>query len=136
RELQREIGDVLRNRSTESDTVESIEIKAEQENRHGNLFLETWSNRRRRTTGWMFHCKADWLLYYFVLSDECYAVRLPKLQAWAFDRGRIYDFPEREQQKYDQLNDTWGRCVPITTLCNEVGLRRIPLPPREAGEAA
>lgn len=122
-ELQRSVGDVLMN--TDADTVLALEIKAEIENRHGRLFLETWSNRCRYTPGWMMTCNADWLLYYFVESDELYKVRVDRLKAWAWHEGRIYEYPEKGQQKYTQLNDTWGRVVPITVLAREVGLARV-----------
>ena len=38
--------------------------------------------------------------------------------------GRIYDFPERQQRRYVQRNDSWGRVVPIETLAREVGMKR------------
>jgi hypothetical protein len=129
KELQLTIGDVLINRP--DDSIESLEIKTERENKYGNLFLETWSNRKWFNPGWMIHCNADWLLYYFLASDELYAVRLPRLKEWAFHKGRIYDYKERRQEKYQQLNDTWGRPVPISVLRHECGLQQIRLPARE-----
>jgi hypothetical protein len=101
-----------------------IEVKAEKSDVHGRLFLETWSNRKRWTVGWMFKSWCDWLWYFFV--DECalYEVEMQKLRQWAFgcnqDPGLLYRFPEREQKRYDQMNDTWGRCVPIAELSKGV----------------
>lgn len=121
RELQLTVGDVLYNKDEE--TILSIEIKAEQENKFGNFFLETWSNRQLFNPGWMFKVNCDWLFYHFLMSDELYAINYAKLRKWAFQDCRIYAFPERSQSKYEQKNDTWGRCVPIAVLQKEIGLR-------------
>ena len=52
---------------------------------------------------------------------------LSRLQHWAFGidgrPGRIYDFPERPQRRYAQLNDAWGRIVPVDVLAREVGIK-------------
>ena len=120
-ELQRTVGDVLYN--TDKETIVSVEIKAELANKWDNFFLETWSNLSRLTIGWMFTLRADWLFYYFLESDELHIIPLPKLQRWAFIEKKIYDFPECKQGKYVQLNDSWGRCVPIKVLQKELKLR-------------
>lgn len=120
RELQKTVGDVFYN--SDPETIYSAEIKAEESKKHGNFFLETWSNRARFTLGWMFNLKTDLLLYYFLEEDELYAIPFLKLRKWAFHDGRIYQYPERQQAKYDQLNDTWGRCVPCQTICRELKL--------------
>lgn len=97
-----------------------IELKAEAENRHGNFFLETWSNRAWFTLGWMYKLRGNSLFYYFVQEKELYTISIPALQAWAFGSndkpGRIYGYPEKRQSKYFQKNDSWGRCVPIAVL--------------------
>lgn len=107
-------GDVLVSRNGGS---KYIEIKAERENRYGNLFIETYSNRARGTSGWFFKLNADWLWYYFLAPSELYIVSMGKLRDWADER--LGDFEERRQKRYDQLNDTWGRCVPIEVLKTE-----------------
>lgn len=121
RDLQKQYGDVL---SETTDGVLAVEIKAEQENSHQNLFLETWSNRARFTVGWMWTLDADVLLYYFVNERVMYSIQFARLRRWAFHDLRIYDFPEKKQGKYIQKNDTWGRCVPIEVVGNEVGFNR------------
>jgi len=101
-----------------------VELKAEKENIYGNLFIETWSNRSRFTQGWIFTTQADWLWYYFVSNKQLYHVVFQELKKWCFgiesNQGRIWDFPEKQQNKYSQLNDTWGRCIPIQVLKQEV----------------
>lgn len=125
RDLQKQAGDVLVN--TDEKTIYGVEIKAEEENLHGNLFLETWSNRARFTPGWMFASRADLLLYHFIKTNEVWRLDFERLRRWAFHENRIYDFPEKPQKKHDQLNDTWGRCVPTVVLESEVKARRIDL---------
>lgn len=128
-ELQREYGDAFAtNRNGE---LAAIEFKVEQEERYGNFFLETWSNRSRRKTGWMYNLRADWLWYFFDDTKHLYTINFPKLQEWAFDvdlgrevRGKLFTYPERAQSKYDQKNDTWGRCVPIVDIIAAVGLKK------------
>lgn len=118
RELQKTVGDILMNRDDES--VVAVELKAEETSKHGNFFLETWSNRNRLTPGWMVTNRADVLLYHFLEQDTLYAMSLPKLQGWAFRQGEIYKYPEKPQVKYTQRNDTWGRCVPIGVIERQV----------------
>ncbi len=134
RYLQRTVGDVLINLGDRS--MWSIEIKAELE-KTGNFFFETWSNRnlenrashalRGSTRGWLDSLKADLLFYHFVDDDELYAMNLFSLKRWAFGcgstPGQLYQFPEVRQSKYSQLNDTWGRIVPIEVIEREVGLK-------------
>jgi len=123
--LQKIVGDAIFN--DRKGTVWSIEVKAEKENKHGNFFLETWSNRKRYTPGWMFNCDADMLWYFFLDEMRLFAFYLPELKWWAFAKengrglaGRIWDFPAKRQSKYEQMNDTWGRCVPIAVIVEEV----------------
>jgi hypothetical protein len=131
--LQKSVGDVLLN--SDEKTVWAIEIKNEETKRHGNLFLETWSNCKWFTPGWMFTLQCDLLFYYFQDVRELYVIPFENLRDWAFrqpsvsaHRGRLFDFPEKCQVKREQLNDTWGRCVPIDTIENEVkGVRKYKL---------
>lgn len=146
--LQETCGDLLFN--DDSGRLWGVELKAELAFT-GNLFLETWSNRnltdpqshadRGSNPGWLTKVRADLLFYHFVDSDRLYILNLYSLKRWAFKNrsqrglseragrirpehpaGRIYDFPEREQRKYDQPNDTWGRCVPVSVLIDEMAI--------------
>ena len=134
RTLQRCYGDVFMN--TDADTLRGLEIKVE---RHwtGNLFLETWSNRnledrdshheRGSTPGWMVTSRADLLLFYFLDTDDLVSVPMLRLKRWAFGsgpQGGAYAWPEKQQGRYGQPNDTWGRCVPVEHLEREVGAKR------------
>ena len=138
RMLQEQCGDVLLNIADGS--IISVELKAER--RHtGNLFLETWSNRnltnrvshssRGSNPGWMVKSRADYLFYHFLDGDQLYIIPMFELQVWAWTgvatAGKtFFDWPEKPQNKYDQLNDTWGRCVPITALRQAIpAMRRV-----------
>lgn len=118
KEIQATAGDVIMNKA--GGTFQTVEIKAEAEDIHGNLFLESWSNRSRWKPGWFLTIQSDWLLYHFVSDWKLYAVPFDDLRSWAFNRWRICDFNEKPQGKYEQLNDTWGWCVPIATLRAEI----------------
>lgn len=126
RELQKSVGDVLFNGA--SGEIYGVEIKAESENRTGNFFLEFWSNRKRFAPGWMWSLDTDLLFYYFLDNDELYIINFRKLKRWFWwhDNGQVPNFTRfktRPQSKYDQLNDTWGTCVPIDVIGREVGFK-------------
>lgn len=133
--LQESVGDVIANDG--SGRVVALELKTERSIRNGNLFLETWSNKNlgsRRNhamhggnPGWMYKLRADLLLYYFLDADLLYSIDVFWLKRWAFGYrvrdvvipGRLFDFEEKVVSD-DQINDTWGRPVPITLLRAEL----------------
>lgn len=132
RHLQLIAGDALLN--THDEKLWAVELKIEQ--RHtGNLFLESWSNRnlenkashaeRGCNPGWMVHCRADLLLYYFLNTDDLYSIDLFALKRWAFgsgsESGHLYQYRERPQSAYQQPNDTHGRLVPLGDLARALG---------------
>ncbi len=119
KDLQKIVGDALINSG--DGKIWGIEYKAEERNIHNNFFLETWSNLSRFTPGWMFNLNTDILLYLFLEEKDLYSLNFKNLRTWAFVNRRIYAFPEKQQGKYAQRNDTWGRCVPIDVIKNEVG---------------
>lgn len=123
----------------------SVEIKTE-EKHTGNLFLESWSNRNLDTSdaysmfgsnpGWLFKLRADLLMYYFLDTDKLYVMDFLRLKRWAFGEWRIARFPERQQGRREQLNDSWGWCVPVDALARALGDRsfRVLNPKRLASE--
>jgi hypothetical protein len=130
KELQKTVGDVLLNKESDPERVWGIEIKTEAENKHGNLFIETWSNRKRFTPGWIYMLNTDILLYYFQKEKYLLSIPFMNLKRWAFIEstgwelpGRLWEFPEKPQAKYKQLNDTWGRCVPIEIIRAEIKIK-------------
>jgi len=129
--LQKCFGDLV---VTANEIGKIIEIKAELKNTHGNLFIETWSNRSSFTPGWLLKCQADWIWYYFVEDKQLYHIAMNELRTWS-NTGAIFNYPERCQKKYEQLNDTWGRCVPIEVLRRELASFRGPVNPLELAES-
>ena len=139
--LQKSVGDALVN-SADGD-VWGIDFKIEEGDYYGNFYLEEWSNLSRFTPGWMFTSRTDLIWYYFLDSHTLYSISLERLRRWAFRQvtgrgadnvGRIWDFPLRRQRKRDQLNDTWGRCVPIEVVRQEVGFREYDLASTEVAD--
>jgi hypothetical protein len=130
RELQQSVGDVLMNINGE---VYCIELKAEEKD-YGNVFLEEWSNRAWYNRGWLDKLDTDFLWYHTLSVDRLLIIPFPRLRKWAFlteshlvpdGNGRMYDFPCKPQCQYEQLNDTWGRCIPIEVIRREVGLKEL-----------
>ncbi len=136
--LQERVGDVIYNSSVDGRLI-SLELKTEQE-RRPNLFLETFSNKnlhnatnhagRGGTAGWIITSGATLLCYQFLDTDDLFFANMFRLKQWAFTglnkagtAGRIYNWEEKPAKRDGQLNDTWGRCVPIEVIHKEVGLR-------------
>lgn len=115
--IQKVYGDMITKLSDGRHQI--VELKTEQSNKYGNLYLENWSNKTRSTPGWMQICQADWLWYYFIDSNELYQVKFDSLKDWAFKRNGVDQFKERLQHKTEQLNSTWGWCVPIAHLAKQ-----------------
>lgn len=158
KQLQETIGDVLMNHRV--GRLVSVEIKAEQTNRYNNLFLECWSNLnlssandwegRGSNPGWAWKLHPGLLFYHFIEQDELFIFNGFKLWKWMHDTpsqsnakgaSRIHDFPRKPQNKYEQRNDTWGHCVPLKVLKDEVGFQfarpaQLSMFPVRAGAAA
>lgn len=137
--LQKSVGDVISN--TPTGKVIGIEMKIEQKTT-GNLFLETWSNRQHFTVGWMFNLNTDFLFYYFLDTRKLLICSFRKLRRWAFIgndtngfSGNIYKYPEKKQRVREQLNDTWGRCVPVKDLEKAMPLQSFDLTQEYSPEA-
>lgn len=133
--LQEVYGDIVF--SSEDSRCWTVEVKAEQE-WTSNFFLETWSNRnlddahshaqRGSNRGWLEKLRSDLLWYYFIEVDRLYIFNLLRVKRWAFgytDKdgqahpAHIYDYREKRQGKYSQMNDTHGRIVPVDLLVSE-----------------
>lgn len=138
RELQDIFGDVLFN--TQGERVWCVELKVEQ-TWTGRLFLEVWSNRNLENrdnharlgsnVGWMMKQKADLLFYYFLDVDRLLVMPLFQLKRWAFGYGetpgQIWKYQQKKQGRYQQLNDTWGACVPVDDIARRVRVRQFSL---------
>jgi hypothetical protein len=105
----------------------TVELKVEVKNPYGNLFLETWSNKKRMNPGWFYKSHADLLLYVFLESKEVYLVSMNDLRGWAYAADWESRWKEKKQGKYQQMNDTWGRPVPIRVLLQDASLTRLSL---------
>src|SRR5438067_291333 len=72
--LQRRAGDVLFNDG--GGRIWAVECKTEEVDKHGNFFLEHWSNKcfRHQKDGWMRTQRADILLYHFLEPGDLYSI--------------------------------------------------------------
>lgn len=137
KEFQKKYGDLLVNMAANGE-MNSIELKAERKPT-GNLFLEFWSNGSRYNLGWMLHSEADLLFYHILDSDELYIAPMKRLKRWFWfgigpkrqngisiiHKPAYLRFEAKRQNKYEQINDTWGCCVPVSVIKNEVGLKLV-----------
>ena len=124
--LQKIVGDFI---VVQEGRKRGVELKAEAK-WTGNLFLETWSNLPELTPGWMLTSRAHWLLYFFLDVKALYVIGMRPLQEWAFGigekEGRIYSFREVTQCKYQQINLSRGRLVPLRAIEDaKVPMKRI-----------
>jgi hypothetical protein len=120
--LQTTCGDALVATSAEGAFV-TIELKTERRST-GNLFIETWSNKSRRTLGWLWTLQSDLLCCYFLDIDRMYFVDFPALRTWLKQRdpttGRLNGLRFKEvKASARQLNDTWGRLVPLAAITRD-----------------
>lgn len=90
----------------------SVEVKTELEDKYGNLFLETWSNKSSGRRGWIYTCKSDWFIYQFINESWGYMFETKNLQSW-FETCNV---PEKPQRKWVQNNDSWGRPANIQLI--------------------
>ena len=119
-DLQKLCGDAI---GEHNGKMVAVEFKAE-EKVSNNLFIETWSNKSRHTTGWIYNLQSDYLVYHFVSVGKVYVCPMKRLKEFCFDHisgltktpGRLNDYPEKRQRKHSQANDTWGRLIPIHDL--------------------
>lgn len=126
KQFQKSSGD-LRFLSPRTGKWLTVELKVEERNAHGNFFLETFSNKdpRQPNPGWMHTSAVDLLWYYFLESDDLYAIHRPELYRWFFGDGEGAGaerrYPERTQKRHAQANLTAGRIVPIRDVEAAVG---------------
>jgi len=97
-----------------------FELKTEEERKWGNFFLEAWSNMSHQTKGWIHYINPDCLYYNFLEEEILYIIPWDELKEWAFDKKQIGKYDLKAQNECDQLNDTWGHCVPIEIITAEV----------------
>lgn len=120
-EIQKELGDAC---ASVQGRMTWFEFKSEMK-ATGNLFLESWSDCPK-VPGWLVTCRADYLVCHFRTPPTIYCMHLPTLQAWAYLKRRIYDYPEKNQQKHGGPNLTRGYVVPVEDLRREVPLTEWP----------
>ena len=111
------------------------ELKAEQEERWHNFFLERWSDRITQRRGWLYTCTSPVLIYVFMDIKVAHAIDFQALQHWALDPQpndddwpNVYAFKCPDQKKYAQTNVTSGWCVPISVIQQALGDKMLTIP--------
>lgn len=106
----------------EDDRESFIEVKVEGQYT-GNLFIETFANREWGSVGWLWNCKADWIVFYFLSHDILIGMSFPALKNWLLNQSdRRLDAYREVRAKHSGPNDTYGRLVPIEHLRAAQGL--------------
>jgi len=127
RELQR-FGDIFV--QLKNGQMETIELKTERANKHGNLFIVVWADKPSGTnpgrSGWLYTSKADVLLYTFLSPKEIYRLEFQPFKRWFEDH--VDEFEEKVNWKNSQKSVIVGRIVPIKRILKEGLLKQIPAP--------
>ena len=92
----------------------------------GNLFFETWSNRKQGRRGWAVTTTCDVLYYLFWEDAKGYRIDDMQRKKWVLDYSKR-DFPEVLQKRTEQTNDTWGLLVPVD--CQWLGAQEFTFKP-------
>lgn len=110
---QKLVGDILIIRN---DKTTSAELKFEQ-HYTGRVFVESFANREWGTTGWLFTCKSQLLLCYYIDADVLIGVSMAALRHWLLNQtDGSYDKYRQLRVNSSQPNDTWGIAIPIEHL--------------------
>lgn len=123
--------------------VSAIEIKADAYGlRHGRkyVFVETVSNDRKGTKGWLYTTTAEYILYYFVLLDRYIMIRTDVLRniiAMADARG----YEHKTSQTYSPddkrlLYCSHGVLVPVDDILQDCYCQRMMQPRITVEQAA
>jgi hypothetical protein len=105
-----------------TDKAKNAEIKTEEENPNGNLFIEKWSDKRpeRERPGWLYNLTECNLLFYIFL-------KLKIMYMLDFQALRTFDFSKYDevpQTKQVQNNLSTGYLVPTKDL-REAGIIKV-----------
>lgn len=88
---------------------------------YGDLLIETLSNVERKTLGWIFTCRADYLAYVVFEQDILKKGKLlnrPRLRDWWIQTGAEMNYP-RFYGRTGDLYETENRAVPWKDLPKE-----------------
>lgn len=89
---------------------------------YDDLLVETWANTERKTLGWIFTCKADYLAYVVFKQeslDKGKLLNMKRLREWWNRQGVDMDYP-CFYGRTDGLYETENRAVPWNDLPKDV----------------
>ncbi len=86
----------------------SLESKAELLH-SPRLFLETYSNKKRRTPGWFYTTEANLVSYLFLESNILHIMNMISFKRWAKATLNLDKYPGIPAERNGQPNDPHGR---------------------------
>lgn len=93
-----------------------LEIKTEQFNKYGTLFIEHLQNIFPPRPGWLHTCSSELLVYQFLSRRVCYVMSMSELKAFLTESPIYAVYGCRIQKKYNVSSQSAGFCVPIEHL--------------------
>ncbi len=124
-EASRKLGiDLLCKLKAGTTPLVKVEVKGDRNEKTGNLFFETKSNRDLNTPGCFMSSEADWMVYCFVNIGSIYVIPLKAARAWFLKNMNSFrEVTTKSHRKTENENSTWytvGRLVPRQRLVNEI----------------
>lgn len=94
-----------------------LELKCEQRNSYGNLFIEHLQNIRPPREGWLHSCSAHFLCYGFLKPEPTiYVLDMRELRVFLTETPMFLVYGCKIQRKRDLPSKSAGFCVPISDL--------------------
>lgn len=94
-----------------------LELKCEEQNRFGNLFIEHLQNIFPPREGWLHSCSAHFLCYGFLKpTPTIYVLDMRELRVFLTETPMFLVYGCKIQRKRDLPSKSAGFCVPISDL--------------------
>ena len=95
----------------------SLELKVEQRNTWGTLFLEVFQNVFPTRPGWLQSCSAELLIYGFIKPEPVfYIMGMAELRALILETPLFAYYPCRTQKRRELASTAAGFSVPVADL--------------------
>lgn len=93
-----------------------VEVKTEQNNRYGTLFIEFLQNVFPPREGWLYTCSAQLLIYQFLRQQTVYVMSMSELKTFLTESPMYAVYGCRLQKKRKLPSQAAGFCVPVAHL--------------------
>ena len=92
--------------------VETIEIKGDMQEKTGNFFMETVSNKEKKTKGCFLYSEADYFFYYFINTNELNVIPLKKARKYVIAHFSEFKMREVQTKVGGSFYESQGLLVP------------------------